>query len=416
MNANVFRKVSLERLSSPERLDLAWKVTRPKEWMALLGIFFLIGAATMWGFKGSLATKVMAQGVIIHRGGVVNIVAPGTGQVVRVAVGVGDNVRANDVIAEIAQPGQLERIKVTQGALDDARRERERQMRVKTDGANLQLDALARQRANAEREIVELGEQVRIVNEQIPVDEELFSRGLITKQQTLATRQKKVTLEGQVADRQAQIKQFDAQKYSTENLPKESDVDMQARITDLERNLAALEQDLATTSKVVSPYTGRVLELKVYRGSAVSDGTPMVSIQPDEGNLEALVYLSAVEAKDVKPGMAAQISPGTVRREEYGFMTGSVAFVADYPATPVAMMSVLGNDPLVQSITAAGPVTEVRIDLDPAPTASGFKWSSREGPPLKISSGTLCSAQIVTAHDRPITLVVPMVKAKLGLN
>ncbi len=86
MNPNIFRKVSLERLSSPERLDLAWKVTNPKEWMALLGIFFLIGAATVWGFKGSLATKVMAQGVIIHRGGVVNIVAPGTGQVVRVAV------------------------------------------------------------------------------------------------------------------------------------------------------------------------------------------------------------------------------------------------------------------------------------------------------------------------------------------
>ena len=97
-------------------------------------------------------------------------------------------------------------------------------------------------------------------------------------------------------------------------------------------------------------------------------------------------------------------------------MTGNVAFVADYPATPVAMMSVLGNDPLVQSITAAGPVTEVRIELDPAPTTSGFKWSSRQGPPLQISSGTLCSAQVVTAHDRPITLVVPMVKSKLGLN
>lgn len=416
MNANVFRKVSLERLSSPERLDLAWKVTNPKEWMALLGIFFLIGAATLWGFKGSLATKVLAQGVIIHRGGVVNIVAPGAGQVVRVAVGVGDTVHANDVIAEISQPGQRERIKVTEGALDDAKRERERQLRVKTDGANLQLEALARQRANAEREIVELGDQIKIVNEQIPVDEELLSRGLITKQQSLATRQKKVTLEGQIADRQAQIKQYDAQKFTTENQPRESDIDMQARITDLERNLAALEQDLAITSKVVSPYTGRVLELKVYRGSAVSDGTPMVSIQPDAGNLEALVYLSAVQAKDVKPGMAAQISPGTVRREEYGFMTGNVAFVADYPATPTAMMSVLGNDPLVQSITSAGPVTEVRIDLDPAPTTSGFKWSSREGPPLKISSGTLCSAQVVTAHERPIGLVVPLVKSKLGMN
>ena len=384
--------------------------------MALLGIFVLIGAATVWGFKGSLATKVIAQGVIIHRGGVVNIVAPGTGQVVRLAVNVGDSVHANQVIAEIAQPGQLERIKVTQGALDDAKRERERQMRVKTDGANSATRSAcppARQRRARDRRTGRAGQNRE---RQIPVDEELLSRGLITKQQSLATRQKKVELEGRIADRQAQIKQFDAQKFTTENQPKESDVDMQARITDIERNLAALEEDLAITSKVVSPYTGRVLELKVYRGSAVSDGTPMVSIQPDAGSLEALVYLSAVEAKDVKPGMAAQISPGTVRREDYGFMIGNVAFVADYPATPVAMMSVLGNESLVQSITAAGPVTEVHIDLDPAPTASGFKWSSRQGPPQRISSGTLCSAQVVTSHDAPVTFVVPMVKAKLGLN
>ena len=130
MNPNIFRKVSLERLSSPERLDLAWRVTRPKEWLALLGIFCVIGAATAWGFKGSLATKVMAQGVIIHRGGVVNVVAPGTGQVVRLTVHVGDTVHANDVIAEIAQPGQMERIKVTRGRrLEDARRERERNLR-----------------------------------------------------------------------------------------------------------------------------------------------------------------------------------------------------------------------------------------------------------------------------------------------
>jgi len=416
MDSTIFRKVSLERLSSPERLDQAWRVTAPKEWLALVGIFFLLGAAVVWGFKGSLATKVAAQGVIIRRGGVVNVVAPGTGQVVRLNVKVGDTVAANDVIAEIAQPGQQERIKVTEGALDDARRERERTMRMRTDTATLQLEALARQRVNAEREIANLNEQIKIVDEQIPVDEQLLARGLITKQQSLVSRQKKVTLQGQVGALEAQIKGFDAQQFSMENQPKENDIGMQARITDLERNLGSLRQDLATTSKVISPYAGQVLETKVYRGSAVTEGTPMVSIQPDAGKLEALVYLSAIQAKDVRTGMEAQISPGTVRREEYGFMTGKVAFVAAYPATPVAMMSILGNESMMQSITAAGPVTEVRIELDPADTPSGFKWSSRRGPPLEVSSGTICAAQIVTEHDKPITLVLPIMKEKLGLN
>lgn len=416
MNTALFRKVALERLSTPERLDQPWKVTSSKEWLALLGIFLMLGAAVLWGFEGSLATKVTAQGVIIHRGGVVNIVAPGTGPVLRLDVKVGDMVQANQTIGEIAQPGQMERIRVTEGALADAKRERERALRVKNDSAKLQLEALARQRENAEREIVELREQIRLVEEQIPVDEQLLAKGLITRQQSLLNRQKKIALEGQVADRQAQLKQLDAQRFTAENQPKESDFDMQGRITDLERNLAALRQDMTTTSAVISPYSGRVLELKVYRGSAVAEGAPMVSLQPEAGSLEALVYLSAMQAKDVKPGMSVQISPGTVRREEFGYMTGRVSFVAAYPATPAAMLTILGNESLVQSITAAGPVTEVRVALDPANTPSGFRWSSRQGPPTLISSGTLCAAQIVTEHRKPIMLVLPILKEKAGLN
>jgi HlyD family secretion protein len=416
MNAKIFRQVALERLSSPERIDQAWRVTTPKEWLALLGIFFFLGAVVAWSFEGSLATKVTAQGVIIRRGGVINVVASGSGLVARLDVKTGDTVQANQVIAKIAQPALMERIKVTEGALADAQHERERALRVRTDSARLQLNALARQRENAEREIETLQAQIRIVDEQIPVDEQLLSRGLITKQQSLLAKQKKVTLEGQVAAEQALIKQLDAQQFTTENQPKESDIDMQARITDLERNLVSLREDLSTTSNVVSPYTGQVLELKVYRGSAVAEGTPIVSIQPDAGKLEGLVYLSAIEAKNVRPGMEAQITPGTVRREEYGYMTGKVAFVAAYPATPAAMMSTLENESLTRSITSAGPVTEVRLELEPAGTPSGFKWSSRQGPPLPISSGTLCSAQIVTQHDRPINLVMPLMKEKLGLN
>jgi len=416
MNTKIFRQVALERLSSPERLDQAARVTTPKAWLALLGIFFFLGAVVVWTFQGSLATKATAQGVIIRRGGVINVVASGSGLIAKLDVKIGDTVHANQVIAKIAQPSLMERIKVTEAALADAHRERERSMRVRTDGAHLQIDALARQRENAQREIVTLGEQIKIVDQQIQADEQLLSRGLITQRQSLLGKEKKITLEGQVEGLHAQLKQFDAQQFTAENQPKENDIDMQARITELERNLASLEKDLSTTSNVTSPYDGQVLELKVYRGGAVSEGTPIVSIQPEAGKLEGLVYLSAIEAKNVRPGMEAQISPGTVRREEYGYMIGKVSFVAAYPATPASMMSTLENESLTKSISAAGPVTEVRLELEPSETPSGFKWSSREGPPLPVSSGTIVSAQIVTLHEKPIALVLPYMKEKMGLN
>jgi HlyD family secretion protein len=415
VNSSIFRKISLERLSSPEQLDEAYRVTTPIEWVGLIGVIILLGAAVVWSIEGSIATKVTAQGVIIRRGGVMNVVASGSGIVLEVDVKPGEHVTANQVVAKIAQPGLTDRIKMAEAALADARRERERTLTVRGNAAKLQIDALARERTNHEREIEDVRAQAKIVAEQIPVDDQLLAKGLITKQQTLAAKEKLVALEGQIAALQAQIKQIDAQQFNIRNQPLESDASMKARVTELERNLASLESELSTSANVVSAYSGQVVELKVYRGSPVSEGAPVISIQPDVDALELLVYLNSARAKDVKPGMEAEISPGTVRREEYGFLQGHVTFVADYPATPASMMRNLENESLAQALST-GPVTELRIDLERAPTPSGFRWSSLAGPPLTLSSGTLCSAMIVTRKQQPITLVLPAVRKMLGTS
>jgi HlyD family secretion protein len=45
---------------------------------------------------------------------------------------------------------------------------------------------------------------------------------------------------------------------------------------------------------------------------------------------------------------------------------------------------------------------------------SGYQWTSRKGPAVTISSGTLCTAEIVTRWQKPITLVLPFLKKALG--
>ena len=415
MDAGIFRKVSLERLSSPEQLDEAYRVTTPKDWLALIGLLLLLGAIGVWSVAGSIATKATGQGVIIRRGGVMNVVASSSGLVVDLKVAPGERVQANQVIAVVALPGLTERIRVARAELVDARATRERTRAVQTNAARLQLEALSRQRRNHERAITDLRAQARIVEEQIPIDAQLLAKGLITTQQTLVSREKLVTLEAQVAALEAQITQIDAERFTIENRPIESDADMQSRVTELERALASLEQELSLAANVVSPSAGEVLELKVYRGSPVSEGSPVISIQPDVDALEVLVYLNASRAKDVRPGMDAEVSPGTVRREEYGFLKGKVTFVADYPATPASMMRNLENESLAAAL-GNGPVTEVRISLEPADTPSGFQWSSQVGPPLRLSGGTLCAAMIVTRTQKPITLVLPAVQDLLGIS
>jgi hypothetical protein len=115
--------------------------------------------------------------------------------------------------------------------------------------------------------------------------------------------------------------------------------------------------------------------------------------------------------------MEAQVSPTTVRREEYGFLRGKVVSVADYPATPAAMMRNFQNETLVKALLGEGPITELLVNLQPDPkSASGFLWSSPLGPPVTLTSGTLCGAQIVTRQEKPVNLVIPYVRQKLGVS
>lgn len=416
MNTDIFRKVSLERLSSPEQLDEILRVTSPKNWLALAALGLLLGSALLWGYRGSVATKATGQGVIVRTGTIKNIVTTGAGVIVDLKVKVGDTLKAGQTIGHVAQPSLLERIRVTRDQLRDAREMRDRANALRKDGARLQVEAYDRHRQNLEREIREQQDLAKIVQEQIPAEEQLLAKGLITKQQVLSTRQKLVSIGSTIETLRAQIKQNEAEKFSAANQPLQTDAEMSSRINDTERTLEGLQKELAATSEIVSPYDGEVLELKTYQGSAVPAGTPVASIQPKVDVLEMLAYLPAAKAKDAKVGQTVQVSPATVKREEFGFMLGKVTFVAEYPATSAALMRNFENESLVKSLFADGAVTELRVELEPdKSTPTGFKWSSSRGPEILISSGMLCTVQIVTREQQPITLLFPIIKEKLGL-
>ena len=99
----IFRKVALERLSSPEQLDLMMEVTNTRSWIALTGLGLLLTVALVWAFVGTVPTKVQAQGVLIRPGGVFDIYAQGTGQVGQVLVKEGDTVALGQVVARVSR-------------------------------------------------------------------------------------------------------------------------------------------------------------------------------------------------------------------------------------------------------------------------------------------------------------------------
>jgi hypothetical protein len=127
-------------------------------------------------------------------------------------------------------------------------------------------------------------------------------------------------------------------------------------------------------------------------------------IAPEGGRtLEALVFLPADAAQQVRPGMPARVVPAGASRERDGFMRGAVVSVDAAWAADAATAERLATTLRVDSSAIA---IHVALVPDLAAT-SGYAWSLPPGPPTALASGTLANVTIVVDERRPISFVLP---------
>lgn len=412
----IFRKVALERLSSPEQLDQLMQVTTPQGWLALTALGVLLATAVAWGVYGSIPTEATGAGILIRRGGVSDLVSTGEGQVEEVLVAAGDAVVKGQVVARIRQDSQLRQIEESRARLERLRLEHRNLERYAEEQKRLHRRNLAQERANLEHRIETLGNDLDILREKLAVEEDLLADGLITKQTRLETERRLNETRDQLATHRLELNGLELTRLEAEQQLDQQLEERQGGIRDLELEILDLEATLEESSKVVSAYDGRVLELTVDRGDVIPRGGQILSMEVTSEELMAVLFVPASTGKQVRPGMAGRISPSTVKREEFGYMLGEVTWVAEFPSTRRGMLRLLANEALVDRLMEQGPPIQVDVALaqDPS-TPTGYRWSSSTGPDLEISSGTLAEGSIVVKRERPINLVIPRIREGLGI-
>jgi len=411
----IFRKVALERLSSPEQLDQLMQVTDPKGWLALGAMGALLLTSLAWGIFGSIPTEASGEGILLRQGGVSSLVAAENGQVEEILVSVGDVIQKGQVVARIRQEELLRQIQDSRDKLAGARAEYQDLVRYAGEQRRLRDQDLTQQRTNLQRSVQALERQVELTRERMASERDLLKDGLITKQTLLASEQSLNTTQDQLASARLDLNGLELKRIEAEQQVDQQIQTREAQIRDLEIELRERQARLGEAVRVVSPHAGRVLELLVDRGDVVSPGTAILNLEVVSENLVAVLFVPATAGKRVQPGMAVRISPSTVKREEFGSILGRVTWAAEYPSTSRGMIRLLGNEALAQKLMQEGPPIQVNVALtrDPS-TPSGFRWSSSTGPNLKISSGTLASGDVVVRQEAPINLVIPKVREKLG--
>jgi HlyD family secretion protein len=412
----IFRKVALERLSSPEQLDQLLQVTNPRGWLALGALGALLLASLAWAVFGSIPTEAGGEGILLRQGGVTSLVAAEQGQVEELLVSVGDVIAKGQVVARVRQQELLRQIQDSRDKLADVRAEYNDLLRYAGEQERLRDRDLAQQRANLEQSIRALDREVKLARDQVSAQRELLKDGLVTNQTFLASEQHLNDAESRLAAARLDLNGLELKRLESAQQVEQQLETRQGQIRDLELELRERQARLGESARVVSPHDGRVLEVLADRGDVVTPGTPILNLEVTSKELMAVLFIPASAGKRVQPGMRVRVSPSTVKREEYGSMLGKVVWAAEFPSTQKGMVRVLGNEALVAKLMEQGPPIQVNVALDrDASTPTGYRWSSSTGPSLSISSGTLANGAVVVREEKPIRLILPKVREKLGL-
>lgn len=336
-----------------DRIDQLLRLSQPKAWTSLVCVLLLLAALVTWAFLGRIPTEVLGRGVLLNARGVFSVEAPSNGTVTNLLVKQGDTIAQGDVLAKIYNP--------------------HRQSIVR----NIEV---------TEYKIGQMDLQLNLLKDRLQDREKLFKEGLIPKTTVEETRQMLIN---------QQISQEEARG-----------------------SLATLHSDLEkSSSDIIAPQDGKVLELFVNVGDIIAEKQALIWMEHLLLPGETRVLYCCVPVQTghmMTPGMRVQAEPTTVNVQEHGAIIGEVREVSAFTVSEAELFNDLRNKQLVAYLTQ-GASSATFLSVDPTIntlTPSGFAWTSGQGPPFTIPSGTLMTVKIVVDEQPPISYLIPLWKLK----
>lgn len=415
MGDGIFRDEALENVSAADDLEQALRLSTPLSWILLALTGLLIGGAVVWSTVADAPIKVSGQGILLSSHGIVEVVVGTEGLLVEVIAEPDVPVQADAVVAIIDQADIALELALAKAEFETARSHRDRivEFHERERTAKILLSS-ERQRA-AEQSAVMARERRKLLRERGEGLAKLKEKGFVAQDKLIANLVQISQTIDQIAQQENLVRSLQLEA-GVDDVERERELlDISQKVDQLNRKLQALESKYSRNNVVRSPFAGRIVEVKANVGEYVTPGMAIFSLMREDSTEEiqdklmAVIYVPPGDGKKVQVGMPVEISPSTVRKEEFGFLLGRVSHVAEVPSTTIGMMRTLKNDQLVETLSGDGAPFEIQVELlrDEA-TPTGYKWSSSVGPAdMEINSGTPADAEVTVRSMRMISLVIP---------
>ncbi len=149
----IFRQESLERLSSPERLDQLMQVLAPKDWLALtvFGSLALLGLG--WSIVGRIPITVEGRGIFLQPRQVVELQSSIAGQLNFLNVSNGQCVKKNQVLATIDPVSLREQLRSAKGKLVQLQGQSQDASLISNQRMQLEKSAIASSQTSLEKRL-----------------------------------------------------------------------------------------------------------------------------------------------------------------------------------------------------------------------------------------------------------------------
>lgn len=473
----LFRAQSLERLSSPERLDQLMQVVNPQSWLPLVTLGSLVVAAGIWSVFGRIPVTVEGRGVLIYPSKVLPLQAKGQGQLLDLKIKSGDTVKKGQVIAQVEQIDLRKQLELAKAKLAQLQAQNREVDGVQRERSDRDLESITEQRQTLEQRLQILQELTPTLREKglisierdrenlqkrsqtltnllptykkrLAVRQNLFEQGAISDDVLLQAKQEYFNNIANINEVESQLKQLDVKEadaiktyLSSLNEIKNIKAQLQElnskqanlaqqdletsntrrkEIQEVEREIDHLQEQITNNSQIVSQHSGKILDITVNVGQVVRAGTRIadIDINNPENKLVGITYFTVEDGKKIQPDMTVQITPQTIKRERFGGIISSVTKISSFPTTKEAAAQIVGNPEVVEGLVAEKQAGLIQVFANLQPdnnTFSGYKWSSSSGPNLHISSGTTTIARVKIEERAPITYVIPLLRSISGI-
>lgn len=412
-----YRKAALQQLGSPERLNELIAVTRPTAWIAFLIVAAILSGVVVWSIVGRLPSHVAGNGILLAEGGrMLEVTARGGGTLRALDVRVGDQVQAGQVLAEIGQADAERELRSARETVAERMRDLERAGVLGVQEANARRESIARQREALELRGQLAQQREQVLRQRLRQTETLFRDRIVTQNEVLALQQELASVLQDISNASSERARLGAEELELGRVAEQRVREAEVALAEARRRAVALEEGFQDQTRLVAPVSGQVTELRTLQGAQLRDGQAVLTIENRGTGLEGVAFVSAANGKRIAPGMPVRVAASTVRREEYGTLIGRVVSVSDFPVSFEAIRVLVQNDDLARSFMDRGPPHKVVIALErDAGTASGYRWTSRRGVGVVLSSGTTLNADITVELRRPIDMVIPALRELLKL-